>query len=826
MPDRSKYLSLLSCFIVIAACTLHSHHLFHAVSPDQYIHQNGHFLGILPGTFTGFILGGLIGIIMALPILFLTRSITEWNLAGLSIAIPIGVRLAWMQSPPIPVRILSDSALGWYLLLIVTLAIRRISTRKIDSAVNPSHRSEPAITSERRIIKWLIQPSLKQVIVIIAVIELVWAIGSIELIIQTPLIRQDEPTGDEPEYIMLARSLWDDGDYNLVPDEKLRRDREFMSGQFHLRHKSFRPPGFPSLLIPAYLAGRHIAWPGLPYSLYLFMSGIYTLIAIELCLMLFQLSRDTRIAGGLTLIALFTLPLLPFSSQVYPETIAAWIVLRLFRRLFFPLPNQHDLWDGFLLAIIPILHQKYMFLLVSFGIFIICIMFRKKSLRPLLIIPPIITLGILSFFMMAQFGTPLPTAPYSIGKEFFARLMLKESWMGVFGELLDQKWGLFAIAPVYLLVLPGARIFMQRDRYRFLMWSFMVIGFTALMGMYQMWWGGFSPPGRFLIPIVPLLWIPISLFVTERSWSWPRTWLCSSVLIMSLVFSYRSVMSTPYRHQDCSPFLYPEESPWGSSHWASISGEIDWTQILPLIERGGRWSHITPDALKAGRREYQQLLYWFFIITIGTAYSRSRRIQLPMMPPLILLMVWVGIVTGVITGAHYVSSPMTHNNVERRWFSQDLRNGYLSLFHKYHRHPQMGLPYVTYGQVPDIWRPAPPEKYTIFYPAVYAQDFPDYTWPGGYTYRFEAPIRWLPDDQPNRVVLQIENRLDKSKHTTERVNPANSQQEDNLSIDVPIPDGSEALFKVVLYGDKTADFEFMPVRMIALPISAKPISEH
>src|SRR6266702_565486 len=81
----------------------------------------------------------------------------------------------------------------------------------------------------------------------------------------------------------------------------------------------------------------------------------------------------------------------------------------------------------------------------------------------------------------------------------------------VLGFLLDRSFGLLPHAPVFLiaalgLVLLGARA--RQDA-----WPHLLTGLAVLAPLltWRMWWGGQCPPGRFLVPLVPVLAAALAL---------------------------------------------------------------------------------------------------------------------------------------------------------------------------------------------------------------------------------------------------------------------------------------------------------------------------
>src|SRR6266446_378429 len=73
------------------------------------------------------------------------------------------------------------------------------------------------------------------------------------------------------------------------------------------------------------------------------------------------------------------------------------------------------------------------------------------------------------------------------------------------GLLLDQEFGLLVYAPVFALALPGFIQHWRKDRRDSLVVLALVGAVFLTAGTWHMWRGGWNPPARFLVPLVPAL---------------------------------------------------------------------------------------------------------------------------------------------------------------------------------------------------------------------------------------------------------------------------------------------------------------------------------
>ncbi|MBN1296403.1 hypothetical protein JXA80_06455, partial [bacterium] len=127
---------------------------------------------------------------------------------------------------------------------------------------------------------------------------------------------------------------------------------------------------------------------------------------------------------------------------------------------------------------------------------------------------------------------------------------------------------------------------------------------------------------------------------------------------------------------------------------------------------------------------------------------------------------------------------------------------------------EVGTPY---GVDTGAWLHAAEARFGIFYPPIYIQDMPDRLWPGGVAYRFRVPVWWDADATGGAVVLRIENRI--TRWTGEdRFEWSDGISRSVLEVTCPVPAESKGLFKIVLFGDGTAQYTYRPVRFAVEPL--------
>jgi hypothetical protein len=80
------------------------------------------------------------------------------------------------------------------------------------------------------------------------------------------------------------------------------------------------------------------------------------------------------------------------------------------------------------------------------------------------------------------------------------------------GLLVDRQYGLLIVAPVYALAVVGLAALWRSPSHRMLVVAVGVLAlpYVALTADFRVWWGGWSPPARYLAVLAPLLAAPLA----------------------------------------------------------------------------------------------------------------------------------------------------------------------------------------------------------------------------------------------------------------------------------------------------------------------------
>ena len=382
--------------------------------------------------------------------------------------------------------------------------------------------------------------------------------------------------GDEPHYLMVAHSLLADGDLQIENNHEARHYEPFWSAVLppHFLQRglnqviySVHAPGLPVLLLPFYAVAGH--WGAM-----VFIVLLSSLVAVAVFRLAERLT-NRRVAWVTWVAVVLTIPFAPQSWLIFPEMPAALVMAWVAAWLFGPLPARAGtwIWRGAVIAFLPWLHMKYSFLLVGATV---CLLIRlwPRVVDAARLLAPMAVSGLLwfgSFYVM--YGTPNPTVAYGYGGG--AGLELSNIPRGILGLLFDQEFGLLLYSPVYVLAVAGAWVMLKRPEMRWPMLGLVAtaVGFVLTVVPYYMWWGGWSVPARFLLPVLPLAVPMIAVAFDECRGTASRG--VSGLLLLASVGSFGVVMYQPQQR-----LLFNERDGTGALVEA-IQGAMDLTALLP-----------------------------------------------------------------------------------------------------------------------------------------------------------------------------------------------------------------------------------------------------
>ena len=332
------------------------------------------------------------------------------------------------------------------------------------------------------------------------------------------------PSGDEPHYLIIAQSLWRDGDLRIENNHEARQyleyfgkdlDPHYLTRGLDREIYSVHPVGMPVLITPVYALGGY----DLVLAFFVAMAATAATVMWRWVVALTG-TLGTPTLGWAAIV--LSAPFLINAFTIYPEIPAALVVALAVVLTLRTTPGVrpwHDLVIGLLAGTLPWLSTKY----APMSAAIVAVAFARRA-WPLHAGEPrwnvlagvriglpygLCLLGWFAFFY-AYWGTPMPSAPYGP----MTQTELGNTLFGVPGLLFDQEYGLLTYAPAYVLAGFGFWTMLRRPGPLRRVGLELLVVFGALIatvGAFRIWWGGSAAPGRPITSGLLVLLLPMTV---------------------------------------------------------------------------------------------------------------------------------------------------------------------------------------------------------------------------------------------------------------------------------------------------------------------------
>lgn len=359
-------------------------------------------------------------------------------------------------------------------------------------------------------------------------------------------------TADEPQYLLSAISLVDDGDLDIADELAARRWRDFHEAELP-RQTQPRPDGselsphdplLPILLAPGVgaaqlLAGdwQHAELAGARVTLAV-VAGALAAVTVWVAVARLAVRRETAVVVVVALS--LSAPLSTYGNQVYPELVAALAVAVGTAGLLSLAPARQSRWAtvGWVGAVVvlPWLGVKYAGVaaaLAALGL----VLDRRHRGRALAVLG--LAGGAYLFVHQRAYGG---WTVYAAGDHFVEGELTvvgnDPDYLGrsvrLVGLLVDRHFGLLVWAPIYLLAAPALGAVARRlDRTAAILLVPLAAGWATAtwiaLTMHGWWW-----PGRQVVVVLPLVALAIALTIDalRRSGAraaWPITLVAGAI---------------------------------------------------------------------------------------------------------------------------------------------------------------------------------------------------------------------------------------------------------------------------------------------------------
>src|SRR5437773_7048519 len=440
---------------------------------------------------------------------------TRWLPAALAIATALAAAIGWHLEPnarmgffarhlalylAVPLLLLGmrslfipDTELGFVYLLIA-----------MGLAVNSLHAL------------WTVVPRLRDSRAAILLGATVLATAVVVL----PYDRTIAPTAsDEPHYLVIVQSIVFDHDLDLANDYAGQRYYEFYPEPLPDVHGihvgnaiySLRDMGLPVLaVIPYALAGR----TGVLVLICLFGA----LLAAQLYLLLRDLAFDRRVALLAVAATVFVHPFLTYTTQIYPDLIAAVMFVSAVRliRHGTATPFRNLALASAFVGTLPWLTTRAWFVAIGLGLVLAyaALWPRRDLVRRFVAaaLPFAALVLLLCYFNWRLFGWFIPGAGYFLIRDQ-QEILNYSPQSGVPGLLFDRAFGLVPRAAVYLLAFVGVGALWRRRRGYGPQLAALVMGrgfYFLYIADIVTWHADGAPPSRYLLAGLPFLVVAVA----------------------------------------------------------------------------------------------------------------------------------------------------------------------------------------------------------------------------------------------------------------------------------------------------------------------------
>jgi hypothetical protein len=407
------------------------------------------------------------------------------------------------------------------------------------------------------------------------------------------------PEGDEPHYLMVADSLIRDHDLSLERDYAEGRYRDFhpapLAPHYRVRGRggaiySLHALGLSLLVLPAYAAASYV---GASY----FMALLAVWLAYEIrALLRAWIGAD---ADGAAWIVALSPPLVHYAGLIFTEIPAALILTLALRHGRAAVSARTAFLAGAAVAFLPWLNVRYAILAAALLAFAL-------AARPIAkvavawVAPSVLSAVALAVFHFHLYGFFDPRRVYGRRPE----LSLSGLPTGLPGLLFDQEFGLLVYAPVFVLAVPGLVALWRHSRRLAVIVLVLVLSVVSVAGAWPMWRGGFNPPARFLVPVVPALALALGARL--------RLGLRAAAALLVAWGLWTGAIGTWDRA------LVHRDRDGTAPLWRAASGAEEWTRLLP--------GYVLDESEKDRAR---LTLVWAFALAAAVTIGRKDRAASP-----------------------------------------------------------------------------------------------------------------------------------------------------------------------------------------------------
>jgi hypothetical protein len=392
------------------------------------------------------------------------------------------------------------------------------------------------------------------------------------------------PTGDEPHYLIISQTLLKYHSLNVMLDYTHRDYLQFypMLIDPHVTYNEHHQ------LLPLHSIGAPLLWL-LPFALLgrlgavWFIALVTVLVILTLYRVLVLMGISERVSFRVCLACAVASPFYIYAHLTFVEPIGALACVYVVRLL---LEEQHS-WgaltsSSILLGILPWVHIRLALLEIPLFFFLLYRIYQLYRLRRwhyyvAYLLPVIVLFVALEIYSYQVWGTLNPAANQISGNSKPFEVI---PFMGMLGMWFDQEHGILPNFPIFIFLLPGILLTLKR---RFAGYHLLVllvsIPYIVACTSFRHWSGGWCPPGRFILVLLPLYAFYLAYALEHMSAGWSR-------MLWNVAFWYGFVY--------CILSLLPPHNGFNAEDGANNTltflqaGDYRFTDLLPTVYVPGK----------------------------------------------------------------------------------------------------------------------------------------------------------------------------------------------------------------------------------------------
>lgn len=314
--------------------------------------------------------------------------------------------------------------------------------------------------------------------------------------------------GDEVHYLLAAHSIVYDRDIWLENNYAQGTALIFNPGAIDINAAKgldghlypVHGIGYSLLLAPFYAVGKRLG----TVIFAAFLSSILFYISY---LFSKKITKEANLSLILASAIFLSVPLFNFSVLNFTEATGAFISMFVLYSLLSS-KNWHFL-VALALSFLPWIHIRYFS--VALILYLLSVLKIPKNQKYLGLFFPLSIICYL-IFLKITFGSFSLFAPYSLFGSTPATGYFFQNLITLF---VDRQFGLFVYCPLFLFSVPGAFFWFRKNKTSFLLAASVAVAYlfpVILIDARQ----GYTPPGRFLVPVLPLFLPSLVYFFKEK----------------------------------------------------------------------------------------------------------------------------------------------------------------------------------------------------------------------------------------------------------------------------------------------------------------------